>query len=323
MLHCCINRLMRPKHEYTEKYCYCYFQVRKMGGMFNIIKSSQVKVRFKALALLNIIAMGYVLMMTVACSLIAMVDAIPLMFMASPSTALLHRCISFYLLVQVVGNFLLAYRTDSSVRTLRGYGPEDCELRMTCTQCGQHVPRRCHHCPLCNTCILKRDHHCFFMCTCIGYHNQKYFIIFCFYTVLSTIYGCRMGANYMDILYEVRSSHIWWVYNLPRTIWYWLTADVRYPQVILAILYHNAIVSLIVSTGFFAWQIYITFKGQTSYEARRGITTHSRTVKENFYDTFGPYWYITLVLPIPLPQCGQGVYTTNSDILHCDSCKNL
>ena len=294
-----------------------------MGGMFNILRSHQTNIRFKALAFLNIIAMVYVLIMTVVCSMIAMIDAIPLLFVSSPTATLFHRCVSFYLLVQVVGNFGLAYRTDSSVLRLQGYRIESCELRVMCTQCEQNVPRRCHHCPFCNTCILKRDHHCFFMCTCIGYHNQKYFIIFCFYTVLSTIYGCCLGANYLDILYNVRSSNIWWVYNLPRTIWYWISSDVRYPQVILAILYHNSLVSLIVSTGSLAWQMYITFKGQTTYEARRGINTHSCTVKENFYDTFGPYWYITLVLPIPLPQNGHGIYMTKSDAVYCNNCKDL
>ena len=289
--------------------------------MWNILRSNQTRTRYKALACLNVIAMSYVLLMTVFCSVIAIAHAIPLLFMATPMTAFLHKCVCLYFLIQVTGNFLLAYRTDSSVKRLRD--PDDCDLRFTCSRCSQHIPRRCHHCALCNTCILKRDHHCFFMCTCIGYHNQKYFITFCLYTVLSSMYGCSMGANYMDLLYHVRSTRVWWLYNLPRTIWYWFTSDVCYPQLILAVLYHNAIISLIVATGFLLWQLYITFKGQTSYEARRGITTHCKTVKENFCDTFGPYWYITLVMPIPLPQYGQGVYAIKSDSIHCDSCKDM
>ncbi len=34
----------------------------------------------------------------------------------------------------------------------------------------------------------------------------------------------------------------------------------------------------------------------------------SYAVWDNFRDVFGPAWFITLILPVPLPQSGHGLY---------------
>ena len=64
-----------------------------------------------------------------------------------------------------------------------------------CQKCNFTKPDRSHHCSICAECVLKMDHHCPWLSTCIGFHNQKFFILFllyadmfCFFTFL----GCML-----------------------------------------------------------------------------------------------------------------------------------
>jgi hypothetical protein len=57
-----------------------------------------------------------------------------------------------------------------------------------CFTCKIIKPDRAYHCKKCAKCILKRDHHCPWLNTCIGHSNQKYFILFLFYSVVYTAF---------------------------------------------------------------------------------------------------------------------------------------
>ncbi|KAJ6572634.1 DHHC palmitoyltransferase-domain-containing protein [Mycena sp. CBHHK59/15] len=50
-----------------------------------------------------------------------------------------------------------------------------------CRKCGQLKPERTHHCRICNRCVLKYDHHC----PCVGLHNERHFVLFMAYLVIS------------------------------------------------------------------------------------------------------------------------------------------
>ena len=82
--------------------------------------------------------------------------------------------------------------------------------------------------------------------------------------------------------------------------------------------------------GFLFWQLALVFTGTTSHELKHGLPAYqvckNRAIKAtgknstntkdvscngiwtNFRDIFGPYWYITVIFPIPLPQDGHGLY---------------
>lgn len=56
-----------------------------------------------------------------------------------------------------------------------------------CEVCDQVKPPRTHHCRKCNICIHRMDHHCIWINNCVGYKNHKYFLLFLFYVMLSSI----------------------------------------------------------------------------------------------------------------------------------------
>jgi len=57
-----------------------------------------------------------------------------------------------------------------------------------CNTCKCVKPPRSHHCSTCGRCVLKMDHHCPWMNNCIGLRNQKAFLLFNFYTFLTSLW---------------------------------------------------------------------------------------------------------------------------------------
>ena len=59
------------------------------------------------------------------------------------------------------------------------------KMNARCKKCRCVKPPRTHHCSTCGRCVLKMDHHCPWMNNCIGLRNQKAFLLFNFYTMLT------------------------------------------------------------------------------------------------------------------------------------------
>jgi hypothetical protein len=55
-----------------------------------------------------------------------------------------------------------------------------------CTKCNVCRMPNVHHCSLCQGCIYSMDHHCPWLNNCIGQFNQKYFIQYCIYSLVSS-----------------------------------------------------------------------------------------------------------------------------------------
>uniref|UniRef100_H2YDA1 Palmitoyltransferase n=1 Tax=Ciona savignyi TaxID=51511 RepID=H2YDA1_CIOSA len=76
---------------------------------------------------------------------------------------------------------------DFSVRWF-GVQPPGVPLTSLCKRCILPKPPRTHHCSVCKNCRLKMDHHCPWINNCVGHFNHRYFMSFCIFMVMGTIY---------------------------------------------------------------------------------------------------------------------------------------
>jgi hypothetical protein len=139
-----------------------------------------------------------------------------------------------------------------------------------CNKCQSNKPDRAHHCSTCRRCVLKMDHHCPWLATCVGLRNYKSFLLFLIYLTLFC-----------------------WVSFAASATWVWseILSDSQYTEtfmpinyVLLAVL--SGIIGIVI-TGFTAWHLWLTVKGQTtieSLEKTRYLSPLKKTMKHNLND---------------------------------------
>ncbi|XP_071948993.1 palmitoyltransferase ZDHHC16-like isoform X2 [Antedon mediterranea] len=90
-----------------------------------------------------------------------------------------------WLLVNIIFNYY------KGVRTLPGSPPlftSEVGAVTICKRCIAPKPPRTHHCSVCNKCVLKMDHHCPWLNNCVGHFNHRYFLQFCVFMLMGTLF---------------------------------------------------------------------------------------------------------------------------------------
>lgn len=172
-----------------------------------------------------------------------------------------------------------------------------------CAPCQLDVPPRSHHCKVCGECVLKRDHHCYFTGYCVGFHNQRRFVVFCFYVALSAVYFLYHEYKYIQGPIPDRGS--WFIVI---TVWKWATGAMSFRHLCLIVHMYAFFFLGLVGAAFFLWEMSVILMGQTSYEAYKGVHKYSGgTLLERIRFVFGPYGLLNFLLPLPTKPEGDGV----------------
>ncbi|KAF2126862.1 palmitoyltransferas-like protein PFA3 [Dothidotthia symphoricarpi CBS 119687] len=139
-----------------------------------------------------------------------------------------------------------------------------------CNKCQSKKPDRAHHCSTCRRCVLKMDHHCPWLATCVGLRNYKMFILFLTYLTFFcwTCFATSATWVYSEILSDGQYTESFMPVN----------------YVLLAVL--SGIIGIVI-TGFTAWHLWLSVRGQTtieSLEKTRYLSPLRNTIKHNHND---------------------------------------
>ena len=192
--------------------------------------------RNRIMAAMNVFGFCHFCVMIITTTYFGTFLIVPHLF-GSSGYLIYHYATIAVLVVNTAGYFMNTVLTDTSIKNL--YTRHDvCAGKLLktveeiytlatltnkkCKICNFHMPARCHHCVLCGICVLKRDHHCFFACSCVGYHNQKYFIMFCFWQCLAGLYATFIGSIYLGKECGIKFTTIYHkVTYLPQFLYTW------------------------------------------------------------------------------------------------------
>ncbi|KAL4218227.1 hypothetical protein ACF0H5_022963 [Mactra antiquata] len=169
-----------------------------------------------------------------------------------------------------------------------------------CTSCDLKVPPRARHCAICQCCVLKKDHHCFFTGCCIGFYNQRYFMTFCLLGMVGGSWGIYNLGTYLSTHYGAFLSLQIVKYFLPVTFFMCLLGYTSVFEALLVMLFYLHFTSTLTSYYYFGWEMFIIYRGQTSYECMKGLKLYCDNFWMNMRSVFGPYWLIGFVLPVPI-----------------------
>jgi len=147
---------------------------------------------------------------------------------------------------------------------------------------------------VCKRCIKRMDHHCIFVNNCVGQNNQKYFILFTFYTCIISIYALFLiGIHIFTCVESGWSKCSTW--SPPATIIF-----------IIFLTFEGLSFSFFtgIMTGTQLYSIYTDTTGIESYIGNEGSrnrrVSFSSGLKLVFGSQFGFAWLNPFVKPVHL-----------------------
>ncbi|KRX44769.1 Palmitoyltransferase PFA3 [Trichinella murrelli] len=173
-----------------------------------------------------------------------------------------------------------------------------------CSHCRAQVPKLCYHCPLCNYCVFKKDHHCFFLGGCVGFGNQRYFVVFLFWSIVGSVLAVYFTFRFLTETFHPFFPFGWIDYLLPVVI----VKTVAYGQysafdMTCLICFYVAISSLCASVSFFIaqWLFVLTGRSMLGYFQMTDVFFGKEhpTIRQRIEVVFGPYWLLNFIIPMP------------------------
>ncbi|XP_041476969.1 palmitoyltransferase ZDHHC16-like [Lytechinus variegatus] len=147
---------------------------------------------------------GMVILLTTGVVLVMYTVVLPESMVRSSVELWIHLIFGQWLLVNIIFHYY------KSVTTKPGYPPpvvSETGAGGICKKCIGPKPLRTHHCSVCRTCILKMDHHCPWINNCVGHFNHRYFMLFCIYMTIGTIYvTISVWPQFRDEFFDARKT---------------------------------------------------------------------------------------------------------------------
>ena len=279
----------------------------------------------KQIHLLHILGLSYMLFITGVVCFTTTHLALPFIYGDSGSKIFVLQLLMYYLCGSGLINFIcvIIYAKKSHFSpgftgelpstSMKGMGRSDWSSQddsltgntdqsfywQKCSHCEIRIPPRARHCAICKTCILKRDHHCFFTACCIGFYNQRFFIAMAFFGMTAGFWGAFNFATYLNANYTEFFSFGFYRYFLPYCFIAVTFGYINLSEFFLVFLFYIQITSSAGAAYYFWWQMFITYRGQTSVEALKGTKQYDKGPAQNFQSTLGRTSFFGVIFPVP------------------------
>nr|XP_054759417.1 palmitoyltransferase ZDHHC22-like [Lytechinus pictus] len=130
--------------------------------------------------------------------------------------------------------------------------------------------------------------------------------------MVTAFYSLFLTALYLSLAHSVEFPGAWTYFLLlPRAVVGWFSGHTDVMELAFTLLLYIQLVGGFVAAGFFVWQIFLVITGLTTHEALYGEKFRLKRqagMYAKWTDVFGKYWFIGMVVPLPFPQCGNGLY---------------
>lgn len=146
--------------------------------------------------------------------------------------------------------------------------------------------------------MLKQIHHCYLTGSCIGFHNQKFFVIFCLWSAISLGFCLKLQLSYLQEYLPLLSWEIF-TYIPPVTLLKWILGYINLGQTIIIFHLSICVVSFLAALLTFFWHIFIIFEGVTMHEGFKGNYAYAGTRTENIRSVFGSLLHIPVLIFVP------------------------
>lgn len=213
-------------------------------------------------------------------------------FYETDSWMYMFQCtLGTFLMFNIASNFVAIIVCDTSIRGKLLPSTLGPHWRF-CPTCECTAPPRSWHCNTCDTCILKRDHHCIFTGSCVGHYNQRYFIVFLFYTAISTAY-----ATIFNIFY-IRNNMIFDPASVFRLMFPLAMIFVDMSEIQVHLMLCVVVVIGGVFTGVLLYyHVDLMLMGAITYEKNKNIRIYDIGKKPNIVEVLGERWYLVWLSP--------------------------
>lgn len=238
---------------------------------------------------------------------------VPEIYSSAPYAYYVHNAVGLFFLVNLIGNFLGLWLTDTSTRFIVLPSVIKNSKWNFCAACESVTPPRAWHCNICGICTLKREHHCMFVGYCVGHRNHRYFCLFLFYMWASVVYCTYFNTTFLSGQLEEQSwsQILKFVFPLVMIVTgldaSWLQLYIFFWSVHFA--------AFLLTTVLLLYHINLVIQGRTTFESNRSIGLYNLGWKQNMLEVFGDAWKKAIIWPFTsskLPHNGVDWDTTET-----------
>ncbi|XP_053561874.1 palmitoyltransferase ZDHHC22 [Bombina bombina] len=195
---------------------------------------------------------------------------------------LLNSCLFLFLLVNVVGNYILVIWNSPGV----GHIGTESEI--------DSKP----FCHLCARVMSEQEHHCFFTGTCIGRSNWRSFVFFCMHTSCSCFHAVVSGVGYISEIISLSFfDPLTFLKLLPHSITRFFSGSILSSDMLVVLMIYVWFGVGLACAAFCCHQLMLISKGPSCFQNPQINTAAKRSV--NLHNVFGDRWILGILVPQP------------------------